>query len=64
MKNSRILSQIGDELWDEPHCLFQSAGDNDFFKTNGRCIMIWNLHQMYHNGQLTVLLTMAGKAKF
>lgn len=63
-KNDSLLSGIRDEELNEPHCgsLPDSFEGEDFFRTKGRCIMIWNLHQMYHNGQLAVLLSMAGKA--
>jgi hypothetical protein len=62
-KNERILSQMTDAEWDEPHARLKE-GEDDFFKTKGRCIGIWNLHQNYHNGQLASLLARAGKSKY
>lgn len=54
-RNDTLLSQIKDEEWNEPHALLTPEQPDDFFRTKGRCISIWQLHQMYHCGQLTVL---------
>lgn len=62
-KNDKALSKMTDAEWDEPHATVAEFGENDFFKTKGRTIMIWNLHQEYHNGQLSVLVMLAGKSK-
>ena len=63
-KNDKVLSEMTDAEWDEPHALSAERGEKDFFKTKGRCIMIWNLHQEYHNGQLSILAALAGKSRF
>jgi hypothetical protein len=61
-KNNKLILTVSDEEWNEPHCL--DSGPDDFFQTKGRCIMIWILHQMYHAGQLAMILSKAGKADF
>lgn len=61
-KNNKLLLTVSDEEWNEPHC--SVSGPDDFFQTKGRCVMIWNLHQMYHAGQLAMILSKAGKADF
>jgi hypothetical protein len=77
-KNNNLILSVTDEEWNEPHCLdsgltanndagdteSRQAGPDDFFQTKGRCIMIWILHQMYHAGQLAMILSKAGKADF
>lgn len=60
-KNDTIIKEMKDVEWNEPHC--GKGQGQDFFKTKGRCIYIWNLHQAFHNGQLTILLSFSGKAK-
>ena len=61
-KNDKILSQFKDEEWEQKQALYKEGEDN-FFTTKGSCIMIWNLHQAYHHGQLAVLLSKAGKTR-
>jgi hypothetical protein len=55
VKNDKILSELSDEEWDEPHALIEGALDDDYFKTRGGCVMNWILHQNYHIGQLVLL---------
>ena len=62
-KNMKIYPELKDSEFDEPHALVKDP-ETDFFKTKGRVIMAWQLHQMYHDGQLGVLLSRAGKSKF
>jgi len=64
VKNDKVLSEISDSELDEPHALSAEMGEKDFFKTKGRVIMIWNIHQSYHNGQLSILLSLAGKSRY
>jgi hypothetical protein len=54
-RNDKIIKEINDEEWNEPHS--GEIGETDFFKTKGRCLFIWNLHQAFHNGQLTILIS-------
>jgi hypothetical protein len=63
-KNEIMLKEMKDSELDEPHCQRIKEDPNDFFQTKGRCIAIWSLHQMYHNGQLAILLSKAGKMKY
>lgn len=62
-KNRKIYLDLKDFEFDEPHAMLEDA-EKDFFKTKGKVIMTWQLHQMYHNGQLAALLSKAGKSKF
>lgn len=62
-KNKGVLSNMLDSELDEPHCMPMDSSLSDFFKTKGRCMMIWILHQMYHTGQLAILVSLAGKSK-
>ncbi len=63
-KNETILKEMKDTELEEPHCQRSENDPNDFFQTKGRCIAIWSLHQMYHNGQLAILISKAGKMKY
>lgn len=64
-KNETILSQMPDAEWNEPHAKLQPGEEEtDYFATKGRCIMIWILHQNYHNGQLSLLVSKSGKARY
>lgn len=58
-RNQTALAAFADAEWNEPHTRIgnDSPLDNDFFKTKGRCLAIWILHQTLHLGQLNVLLT-------
>ena len=62
-KNMAIYSSLKDSEFDEPHALVEDP-EKDFFKTKERVIYAWQLHQMYHTGQLGVLLSRAGKSRF
>lgn len=62
-KNKSIYIELKDSEFDEPHALVKNP-ETDFFKTKGGVIMAWQLHQMYHAGQLGILLSRAGKSKF
>ncbi len=63
LKNKKIYSELIDSEFDEAHALVKDP-ESDFFKTKGRVIMAWQLHQMYHNGQLGVILSKKGKSKY
>jgi uncharacterized damage-inducible protein DinB len=54
-KNDKIISEITDAEWDEPHALIEGSIEDDYFKTKGGCIMNWIVHQTYHIGQLVLL---------
>lgn len=56
-RNDQILQLMTDTDWNQPHTRIDSGNplDTDFFKTKGRCISIWNMHQTLHLGQLSVL---------
>ena len=54
-KNDKILSEITDAEWDEPHAFIEGYIENDYFKTKGGCVMNWIIHQTYHIGQLVLL---------
>lgn len=62
-KNFKIYETITDEELPQHHALYK-ASEPDYFKTKDRVIMSWQLHQMYHAGQLAVLLSRAGKSKY
>lgn len=62
-KNREIYSQLADDELDMPHALLEND-DTDYFKTKKRVIMAWQFHQMYHAGQLAVLVARAGKSKY
>lgn len=61
------LPELTDDIWDEPHALFEDPDTNmnpetlAFFATKGRSLMLTVLHQAYHNGQLGLIRAMAGK---
>jgi uncharacterized damage-inducible protein DinB len=59
-KNKAIFASLRDEELDEPHALMKDP-ENDYFKTKRRVIMAWHLHQIYHTGQLALILSIAGK---
>lgn len=63
-KNDRMFSSVVDEEWDDPHALVVGDPKEDFYGTKGRCIHLWILHQMYHTGQLAILLSSLGKSKY
>ena len=59
-KNKLVYSSLRDKELNEPHALMNDP-ENDFFKTKARVIMAWQLHQVYHTGQLASILSAAGK---
>ncbi len=63
-RNHLLLQALSDAEWDEPHTQIHSGVpvDKDFFRTKGRCIAIWNIHQAHHNGQLSILAAMVKQA--
>ena len=63
VKNRKVYSELNDSELDEPHALMANNND-DYFKTKKGVIVHWQLHQMYHAGQLGVLISRAGKSKF
>lgn len=62
-KNKKIYENLKDEEFDQPHNNLVDYKE-DFFKTKDRVIMAWQLHQMYHGGQLGILVARTGKKKF
>ncbi|MEP7146575.1 MAG: DinB family protein [bacterium] len=62
-KNKKIYENLKDEEFEHPPA---NIADNkeDYFKTKARVIMAWQLHQVYHGGQLSVLASRAGKKMF
>jgi len=62
-KNKEMYMGMVDSELDEPHCMQSDSQLNNFFKTKGRCLMIWILHQMYHTGQLAILISLSGKSR-
>ncbi len=62
-KNKKIYSELKDEELSEPHAMIKGKTEDDFFKTKENCIINWQLHQMYHAGQLGVLYAMSGRDK-
>ena len=62
-KNRKIYSELSDNELQQPHALVKDF-DKDYFKTRERVIMAWHLHQLYHAGQLGMLVARAGKSKY
>jgi len=62
-KNRKIYSQLKDEDFEKPHAMIKNY-DTDYFKTKGRVIMAWQIHQAYHAGQLAVLASHLGKSRY
>ncbi len=62
-KNRKIYSELADEELQLPHALVKDI-DKDYFKTKERVIMAWHLHQLYHAGQLGIIVSQAGKSKY
>lgn len=62
-KNNKIYVDLKDsELEETPENM---TGDmENYFKNKGKVIMAWQLHQMYHGGQLSVLVARSGKKMF
>ncbi len=62
-RNEKLLSELTDEDWDQPHCQPGGGEEGDFFKTKGGFITFMSSHEMYHSGQLGILVSLAGKSK-
>lgn len=62
-KNRKIYSELTDDELQLPHAMVKDI-DKDYFKTKERVIMAWQLHQLYHAGQLGILVAKAGKSKY
>lgn len=62
-KNLKIYSELKDKELDEHHALINDI-ERDYFKTKARVIMAWLIHQAYHEGQLAMLVSKAGKSKY
>lgn len=62
-KNKKIYSELTDEELQQPHAMVKDI-DKDYFKTKDRVIMAWHFHQLYHAGQLAILLALAGKNRY
>jgi hypothetical protein len=60
-KNKKIYAELTDEELEEFHAKAKDP-EKDYFKTKQRIIIFWQLHQMYHAGQLGVLVSKAAKA--
>ncbi len=61
-KNEALYKEMNDEELNEPHALFKD-GENNFVKTKGETASVWQLHQLYHAGQLGVLASRIKKQK-
>lgn len=62
-KNKKIYENLKDhELEESPENMDDKM--KEYFKTKGTVVMAWQLHQMYHGGQLSVLVARAGKKMF
>ncbi|MCY7362672.1 MAG: DinB family protein [Ignavibacteria bacterium] len=62
-KNKKIYENLSDdELEEIPENL--SEGMEKYFTSKGKVIMAWQLHQIYHGGQLSVLTSRAGKKMY
>jgi len=65
-KNKKVYADLKDAELDERHGMIKDYEDykKDSFKTKMSVIMHWQLHQMYHAGQLGILVSRAGKSRF
>lgn len=62
-KNKKIYSELIDKELSEPHAMVKDF-ETDYFKTKERVVIAWQFHQVYHAGQLGVLVSKAGKNRF
>lgn len=63
MKNKRIYENLKDEEFEDiPENM--DGESLKYFTSKGKIVMAWQLHQMYHGGQLSVLASRAGKKMF
>ncbi len=58
-KNRKIYDELKDEELEENHA--QRKGEDDFCKTKEDVTVHWQLHLMYHAGQLSVLIPKSKK---
>lgn len=62
-KNKKIYAELTDAELKELHSNMKDP-EKDFFKTKERICIFWQLHEMYHAGQLGVLASRAGKSMY
>lgn len=62
-KNKKIYSELKDAELNEHHAVVEDP-ETDYFRTKERVIIAWHLHQLYHTGQLAVLVSRTGKNKY
>ena len=55
-RNLEIYSSLTDKDLDQPHALIEGNPEEDYFKTKRRVLNNWMNHQVYHAGQLGMLL--------
>ncbi|MEO6694749.1 MAG: DinB family protein [Ignavibacteria bacterium] len=62
-KNKKVYESLSDNVLDE---IPENMSDEmkSYFSTKGKVVMAWQLHQMYHCGQLGVLASRTGKKMF
>ncbi|MCB0725766.1 MAG: DinB family protein [Ignavibacteriae bacterium] len=61
-KNRTIYLSLTDEELEQPHARINVEGE-DFVKTKAEVAGVWQFHQVYHAGQLGVLLSKIRKQK-
>ena len=61
-KSNQVIISMSDEDLSKPHEMLKS--ESDYFKTKIKFLADHILHQMYHNGQFGLLLSMVGKNKY
>lgn len=59
--NREIYLKMTDAELDQPHARMAEPPETDFFKTKEGILIHFGLHQVYHAGQLGLLLRKAGK---
>lgn len=59
-KNRKIYSGLTEDELDTPHSMLKE-GEDDYFKTKRRVLISWQLHTVYHTGQLGAIISAAGK---
>lgn len=62
-KNKKIYENLKDEEFEQIPENMKGEALN-YFTSKGKIVMAWQLHQMYHGGQLSVLAARAGKKMF
>jgi uncharacterized damage-inducible protein DinB len=62
-KNKKVYESLRDDEFEEaPENMSEEM--KKFFSTKGKVVMAWQLHQMYHCGQLGVIASRTGKKMF